>query len=81
MVQIVKPENSMTAPDELARHADIIIEKLELPYRTVQLCSGNVDFNAAKTFDLEVWLPAQDTYCEISSCSSMNAFQARFRNS
>ena len=85
MVQIVKPENSMTALDELTRHAEIILEKLELPYRTVQLCSGDVGFSAAKTFDLEVWLPAQDTYREISSCSNMGAFQARrmqarFRN-
>ena len=86
MVQIVKPENSMTALDELTRHAEIILEKLELPYRTVQLCSGDVGFSAMKTFDLEVWLPAQNTYREISSCSSMGAFQARrmharFRNS
>lgn len=86
MVQIVKPENSMTALDELTRHAEIILEKLELPYRTVQLCSGDVGFSATKTFDLEVWLPAQDTYREISSCSNMGAFQARrmqarFRNS
>ena len=86
MVQIVKPENSMTALDELTRHAEVILEKLELPYRTVQLCSGDVGFSAAKTFDLEVWLPAQDTYREISSCSSMGAFQARrmqarYRNS
>jgi len=86
MVQIVKPENSMTALDELTRHAEVILEKLELPYRTVQLCSGDVGFSAAKTFDLEVWLPAQNTYREISSCSNMGAFQARrmqarFRNS
>ena len=86
MVQIVKPENSMIALDELTRHAEVILEKLELPYRTVQLCSGDVGFSAAKTFDLEVWLPAQNTYREISSCSSMGAFQARrmqarYRNS
>jgi seryl-tRNA synthetase len=86
MVQIVKPENSMTALDELTRHAEVILEKLELPYRTVQLCSGDVGFSAAKTFGLEVWLPAQNTYREISSCSSMGAFQARrmqarYRNS
>jgi seryl-tRNA synthetase len=86
MVQIVKPENSMTALDELTRHAEVILEKLELPYRTVQLCSGDVGFSATKTFDLEVWLPAQNTYREISSCSSMGAFQARrmqarYRNS
>ncbi|MBU2892512.1 serine--tRNA ligase [Colwellia sp. D2M02] len=77
MVQIVKPETSMAALDELTRHAEIILEKLELPYRTVQLCSGDVGFSAAKTFDLEVWLPAQNTYREISSCSNMGAFQAR----
>jgi len=85
MVQIVKPETSMDALDELTRHAEVILEKLELPYRTVQLCSGDVGFSAAKTFDLEVWLPAQGTYREISSCSNMGDFQARrmqarFRN-
>ncbi len=85
MVQIVKPENSFTALDELTRHAELILEKLELPYRTMLLCSGDVGFSAMKTFDLEVWLPAQNTYREISSCSNMGAFQARrmqarFRN-
>jgi seryl-tRNA synthetase len=85
MVQIVKPETSMDALDELTRHAEVILEKLELPYRTVQLCSGDVGFSATKTFDLEVWLPAQGTYREISSCSNMGDFQARrmqarFRN-
>lgn len=77
MVQIVKPEHSMAALDELTRHAEVILEKLELPYRTVQLCSGDVGFSATKTFDLEVWLPAQGTYREISSCSNMGDFQAR----
>ena len=86
MVQIVKPETSMAALDELTGHAEAILEKLELPYRTVILCSGDVGFSAAKTFDLEVWLPAQNTYREISSCSCMGDFQARrmqarFRNS
>jgi len=86
MVQLVKPENSFTALDELTGHAEAILEKLELPYRTMLLCSGDVGFSAAKTFDLEVWLPAQNTYREISSCSNMGAFQARrmqarFRNS
>jgi seryl-tRNA synthetase len=85
MVQIVKPETSMDALDELTSHAEVILEKLELPYRTVQLCSGDVGFSATKTFDLEVWLPAQGTYREISSCSNMGDFQARrmqarFRN-
>ncbi len=85
MVQLVKPENSFKALDELTRHAEIILEKLELPYRTVVLCSGDIGFSATKTFDLEVWLPAQNTYREISSCSNMGDFQARrmqarFRN-
>tara|TARA_R110001592_G_scaffold159034_2_gene390258 strand:- start:2488 stop:3768 length:1281 start_codon:yes stop_codon:yes gene_type:complete len=77
MVQLVKPENSFTALDELTSHAEAILEKLELPYRTMALCSGDVGFSATKTFDLEVWLPAQNTYREISSCSNMGAFQAR----
>ncbi len=86
MVQLVKPENSFAALDELTGHAETILEKLELPYRTMALCSGDVGFSATKTFDLEVWLPAQNTYREISSCSNMGAFQARrmqarFRNS
>ncbi|MBL4942011.1 MAG: serine--tRNA ligase [Colwellia sp.] len=86
MVQLVKPETSMAALDELTGHAETILEKLELPYRTMVLCSGDVGFSATKTFDLEVWLPAQNTYREISSCSNMGAFQARrmqarFRNS
>ncbi len=77
MVQLVKPENSFEALDELTGHAEAILEKLELPYRTMALCSGDVGFSATKTFDLEVWLPAQNTYREISSCSNMGAFQAR----
>jgi seryl-tRNA synthetase len=77
MVQLVKPENSFEALDELTGHAEAILEKLELPYRTMALCSGDVGFSAMKTFDLEVWLPAQNTYREISSCSNMGAFQAR----
>ena len=86
MVQLVKPENSFIALDELTGHAEAILEKLELPYRTMALCSGDVGFSATKTFDLEVWLPAQNTYREISSCSNMGDFQARrmqarFRNS
>jgi seryl-tRNA synthetase len=86
MVQLVKPEESFKALDELTGHAEAILEKLELPYRTMKLCSGDVGFSATKTFDLEVWLPAQNTYREISSCSNMGAFQARrmqarFRNS
>jgi seryl-tRNA synthetase len=86
MVQLVKPENSFIALDELTGHAEAILEKLELPYRTMALCSGDVGFSATKTFDLEVWLPAQNTYRELSSCSNLGAFQARrmqarFRNS
>lgn len=77
MVQIVKPEDSFNALDELTRHAEIILEKLELPYRTVVLCTGDIGFSATKTFDIEVWLPAQNTYREISSCSNMGDFQAR----
>lgn len=86
MVQLVKPEESFKALDELTSHAEAILEKLELPYRTMTLCSGDVGFSATKTFDLEVWLPAQNTYREISSCSNMGDFQARrmqarYRNS
>ena len=85
MVQIVKPEDSLTALEALTGHAEKILEKLELPYRTVILCTGDIGFSSAKTFDIEVWLPAQNTYREISSCSSMGDFQARrmqarFRN-
>ena len=77
LVQIVKAENSNAAHEELTRHAEIILEKLELPYRRVVLCTGDMGFSSAKTYDLEVWLPAQDTYREISSCSNFEAFQAR----
>ena len=77
LVQIVAAEKSNEAHEELTRHAEIILEKLELPYRRVALCTGDMGFSAAKTYDLEVWLPAQDTYREISSCSNFEAFQAR----
>ncbi|MBC7944182.1 MAG: serine--tRNA ligase [Burkholderiales bacterium] len=85
LVQIVRPENSYRALDELTAHAETILRKLELPYRTVTLCIGDMGFSAAKTYDIEVWLPAQNTYREISSCSNFEAFQARrmqarFRN-
>ena len=85
LVQIVHPEQSTAAHEELTRQAEIILEKLELPYRRMALCSGDMGFSAAKTYDLEVWLPAQNTYREISSCSNFGAFQARrmqarFRN-
>ncbi|WP_111978549.1 serine--tRNA ligase [Algibacillus agarilyticus] len=77
LVQLVKPEDSMQALEELTGHAEAILQALELPYRKVILCSGDIGFSAAKTYDLEVWLPAQDTYREISSCSNMQDFQAR----
>lgn len=77
MVQIVEPSTSYQALDEMVGHAEAILRKLELPYRVVALCAGDMGFGAAKTFDLEVWLPAQNTYREISSCSNMEAFQAR----
>jgi seryl-tRNA synthetase len=85
LVQVVHPEQSAEAHEALTRHAEIILEKLELPYRRMALCSGDMGFSAAKTYDLEVWLPAQNTYREISSCSNFGAFQARrmqarFRN-
>jgi seryl-tRNA synthetase len=77
LVQIVAAEDSVAAHEELTRHAEIILEKLELPYRRVTLCTGDMGFSSAKTYDLEVWLPAQNTYREISSCSNFEAFQAR----
>ncbi|TMO73644.1 serine--tRNA ligase [Pseudoalteromonas sp. S3785] len=77
LVQLVKPEDSMQALEELTGHAEQILQALELPYRKVILCMGDMGFGAAKTYDLEVWLPAQDTYREISSCSNMVDFQAR----
>jgi seryl-tRNA synthetase len=85
MVQVAHPEQSMQALEDMTRHAEAILQKLGLPYRVMLLCAGDMGFGAAKTYDLEVWLPAQDTYREISSCSNMGAFQARrmqarFRN-
>lgn len=85
MVQIVSPEKSYETLDEMVGHAEAILQKLELPYRVITLCTGDMGFSASKTFDLEVWLPAQNTYREISSCSNTEAFQARrmqarFRN-
>lgn len=77
LVQIVRPENSCQALEELTGHAETILKKLDLPYRVMALCSGDMGFSAAKTYDLEVWLPAQNTYREISSCSNFEAFQAR----
>jgi len=85
MVQIAHPEQSMQALEDMTGHAEKILQKLGLPYRVMLLCSGDMGFGSTKTYDLEVWLPAQNTYREISSCSNMGAFQARrmqarFRN-
>ena len=77
LVQVVAAEKSNEAHEELTRHAEIILEKLGLPYRRVALCTGDMGFSSAKTYHLEVWLPAQNTYREISSCSNFEAFQAR----
>ncbi len=77
VVQIVAPEHSAEAHEELTQHAEAILQALELPYRTMLLCTGDMGFSSAKTYDLEVWLPAQNTYREISSCSLFEAFQAR----
>ena len=77
MVQIVKPETSLDALEELTGHAEGILQALGLPYRKVVLCGGDMGFGAIKTYDLEVWVPSQDTYREISSCSCMGDFQAR----
>ncbi len=77
LVRIEKPENAWAALEELTGHAEAILQKLGLPYRVMALCSGDMGFSAAKTYDLEVWLPAQNTYREISSCSNFESFQAR----
>lgn len=85
LVQIVPPEQSADAHEALTSHAEAVLKKLELPFRTMLLCTGDMGFSSAKTYDLEVWLPAQNAYREISSCSNFEAFQARrmgarFRN-
>jgi seryl-tRNA synthetase len=85
MVQIVDPARSYEALEEMTGHAEAILQLLELPYRVVTLCTGDMGFSAAKTYDLEVWLPGQGKYREISSCSNCETFQARrmqarFRN-
>jgi seryl-tRNA synthetase len=77
LVQVVKPEDSFAALEALTGHAESILQALELPYRKMNLCTGDMGFGACKTYDLEVWLPAQNTYREISSCSNMMDFQAR----
>ena len=85
LVQIVHPSKSYDVLEELTGHAEVILKRLELPYRVVTLCTGDIGFSSAKTYDIEVWLPGQNAYREISSCSNFEAFQARrmearFRN-
>ena len=77
MVQVVRPGDSYAALEELTAHAEEVLKRLELPYRVVALCTGDIGFSSAKTYDLEVWLPGQEKYREISSCSNFEAFQAR----
>jgi len=77
LVQAVRPDQSFTALEQLTGHAEAILQRLELPYRVVTLCAGDLGFSAAKTYDLEVWLPGQQRYREISSCSNFGDFQAR----
>ncbi|MDM8356194.1 serine--tRNA ligase [Pandoraea communis] len=85
LVHVVRPEESYATLEMLVGHAEAILQKLNLPYRTIVLCTGDMGFGSAKTYDMEVWIPAQNTYREISSCSNMENFQARrmqarFRN-
>jgi seryl-tRNA synthetase len=77
LVWLCAPEQSALALEQLTAHAETVLQRLELPYRTMLLCTGDMGFGSARTYDLEVWLPAQNTYREISSCSNMDAFQAR----
>jgi seryl-tRNA synthetase len=77
VVQIVAPEASEAAHEELTAHAEAVLRKLELPYRVVVLCAGDTGFGSSKTYDIEVWLPGQQAYREISSCSNFRDFQAR----
>ena len=77
LVQLVQPEHSWDALEELTGHAETVLQRLELPYRVVTLCGGDLGFSSAKTYDLEVWLPGQNQYREISSCSNFESFQAR----
>ena len=76
-MQITKPEDSDAALEQMVGHAEAVLQALELPYRVVLLCTGDMGFGSQKTYDLEVWLPAQNTYREISSCSNCGDFQAR----
>ena len=77
LVHIVEPQDSYQALEELVSHAEVVLQRLELPYRVVTLCGGDTGFQSAKTYDIEVWVPGQDRYREISSCSNCEAFQAR----
>jgi seryl-tRNA synthetase len=77
LVQIAPPAASYAALEELTGHAETVLKRLELPYRVVTLCTGDMGFAASKTYDIEVWLPGQQAYREISSCSNFEAFQAR----
>lgn len=77
MVKFTRPEDSDVELDKLLDNAEEVLRQLKLPYRVVDLCSGDIGFSAARTFDIEVWLPGQDTYREISSCSNFRDFQAR----
>ncbi len=77
LVQVVRPEDSHKALEELTAHAEAILQALKLPYRVMNLCAGDIGFSSCKTYDLEVWLPGQETYREISSCSNFEDFQAR----
>ena len=77
LVQVVRPEKSYETLEELTKHAETVLQRLELPYRVVVLCTGDIGFYAAKTYDIEVWLPGQQRYREISSCSNTESFQAR----
>ena len=85
LVQMVRPEDAYAALEELTGHAETVLQQLVLPYRKMALCTGDMGFSAAKTYDLEVWLPGQNAYREISSCSCFEGFQsrrmqARYRN-
>jgi seryl-tRNA synthetase len=80
MVKLTEPEDSYNELETMVRNAEEVLKRLELPYRIVELCTGDMGFGAAKTYDLEVWLPGQNTYREISSCSNCEEFQARRAN-
>ncbi|MEE8482052.1 MAG: aminoacyl--tRNA ligase-related protein, partial [Acidiferrobacterales bacterium] len=77
LVQVVRPEESYDVLEELTSHAEEVLKRLQLPYRVMALCAGDIGFSATKTYDLEVWLPGQNKYREISSCSNFGDFQAR----